>query len=39
MITSIRKQLDTCAATGSYSPSWLHCALGEFLRRVNTVEF
>lgn len=39
MITSIRKQLNTCAATGSYSPSWLHCALGEFSPRVRTVEF
>ena len=38
MITAIRNQLDTCAATGSYSPSWLHDALGEFMPRVNTVE-
>jgi hypothetical protein len=39
MMTSIRKQLDTCTATGSYSPSRLHCVLGEFSPRVNTVEF
>jgi hypothetical protein len=39
MITPIRKQLDTCVATGCYSPSWSHSLLGEFQPRVNAIEF
>jgi len=39
MITAIRKQLGTCAATGCFSPTWSHSLLGEFLARVNTIEF
>jgi hypothetical protein len=39
MITAIRKQLDTCVATGCYSPSWSHPLLGEFQPRVNAIEF
>jgi len=39
MITAIRKPVDTCPATGCYSPSWSHTLLGQFLARVNTIEF
>jgi len=39
MITAIRKPLDTCPATGCYSPSWSHTLLGQLLARVNTIEF
>jgi hypothetical protein len=39
MITAISKSLDTCAATGCYSPSWSHMLLGQFLPEVNTIEF
>jgi hypothetical protein len=39
MITATRKQLDTCFATGCYSPSWSHSLLGEFQPRVNAIEF
>jgi len=39
MITAIRKSLDTRAATGSYSPSWSHMLLGQFLPEVNAIEF
>jgi hypothetical protein len=39
MITAIRKPLDTRAATGCYSPSWSHSLLGQFLPRVNAIEF
>ena len=39
MITVTRKPLDTCFATGCYSPSWLHSSLGEFQPRVYTIEF
>lgn len=39
MITAIRKPLDTCPATGCYSPSWSHSLLGQLLARVNTIEF
>jgi hypothetical protein len=38
MITAIRKQLDTCTASGCLSPSWSHSLLGEFMPRVNTIE-
>jgi len=39
MITAIRKPLDTCAATGCYSPSWSHSLLGQLEPRVSTIEF
>jgi hypothetical protein len=39
MITAIRKPLDTCAATGCFSPSWAHSLLGQLEPRVNTIEF
>ena len=39
MITATRIQLDTCVATGRYSPSWSHSLLGEFQPRINTIEF
>jgi len=39
MITAIRKPLDTCAATGCYSPSWSHSLLGQLEPRVNTIKF
>jgi methylase of polypeptide subunit release factors len=39
MNTAIRKLLDTCTASGCLSPSWSHSLLGEFLPRVNTIEF
>jgi len=39
MITAIRKPLDTCPATGCYSPSWSRTLLGQLLARVNTIEF
>jgi hypothetical protein len=39
MIIAIRKLLDTCAATGSYSPSLRHALLGQFMPRVGAIEF
>jgi hypothetical protein len=39
MITAIRKPLDTCAATGCYSPSWSHSLLGQLEPRVTAIEF
>ena len=38
-ITFTRKSLDTCFATGCYSPSWSYSLLGEYQPRVNVIEF